>query len=323
MVNLVCDQTLGIAPKFLKRKTVIKKLKTLAEQRITAFSEKNHRKVQNYLSFDSKASPDELDEIASVAAQCLMSEHQALLARSLTHALETKSWDNCLRAEELQLIRCRELLGFYFSHKIRPKHQPNYMRAPSMGHYLGQLCLINDLAEFQQTTALYFNAHDRGYMSDTEKYRGQRFMLRLAASFCRFDPGQWHSYSYDTPLYNEILEHWQDENPAQLQALLLKACHRHTYQSCVYDEDGERDWGGYYSHLPIEILMVQRLRQWRGLSAAPIDHILMEAPFNKLPYRCEYEVRNPLAEQFMLKVRQDFPDFDAVIAEGIQRESVA
>lgn len=144
-------------------------------------------------------------------------------------------------------------------------------------------------------------------------------MIRLAEDFCGYSPAKLPRYAYSSELYNDILSRWQDENPDELQALLVKACHRHTYQTYLENEDGYHDWGVPYFHLPIEILMVQRLRQWRGLPEVSVNHILMEAPFDKLPEPADATATDPLVERLMDTFRIDFPDFDAVIAEGMQR----
>ncbi len=193
------------------------------------------------------------------------------------------------------------------------------LKHKDMTQHLGQLCLLNDQVSFKRFTALYLNKCEQNYDMGYDNYQSQLFMLRLATDYCGYAPTKLPEHAYSNELYNRILEHWQDAESDTLQELLVQACHRHTHQASYNNEDGFRDWGMLYSHLPVEILMLQRLRQWRGLSEVTVDHLLMTAPFDKLPPAADSSITDPLVDRFIKKFRTDFVDFDEVIARGVQR----
>jgi len=323
MVNLVRDQTIDIAPKFLKRKTIIKKLRQYADEQMERAGEDTLEKIAHYLSLPETLLPAEKLIPMKLANVRLLRLYNIEMSRSLAHELESGMWQNQQRAAYLLLLTYNHMLKYYVGVIAKTQAEFSPLGYRAMGQHLGQLCLLGHQPSFHQFTALYLNLCEQGYEFSYEKYQSQWFMMRLAENFCGYTPAPWPKAAFESELYNGILEHWQDDTPTTLQALLKKACNRHTYQSYLKNEDGEYDWGTFYSHLPIEILMVQRLRQWRGLSEVPVDHILMDAPFNTLPEPCIENVHHELAEKVLAKVHQDFPDFDTVIAEGMQRESVA
>jgi hypothetical protein len=109
-------------------------------------------------------------------------------------------------------------------------------------------------------------------------------------------------------IYQELLDGWQDEKH------YLKACSK----ACDYHVKRMHDDGGYSEFLgapqdllPVEMLMIRRIREDHGLPNPEIDHPLMQTPLGKAPKRLP-EVKDELLERVIAKARKEldhFPDF--------------
>ncbi|MCH4246678.1 MAG: hypothetical protein LKF82_02375 [Acinetobacter populi] len=139
--------------------------------------------------------------------------------------------------------------------------------------------------------------------------RTQYFILRLFNSYISKTDENFPSCAYDEPLFNAIIRYWDTTNIKLIEHLLLCLCDRHTHQ-CRPDTATkfyDFSWPGF-EYLPIEVLMVLRLRSERGLENPILDHIIMNTPLGEL-----YPKKEPYMDDFLLgilkRVRQEYPDF--------------
>lgn len=185
-----------------------------------------------------------------------------------------------------------------------------------IGRHLANLCLANWKEEFTEIGPLMLDVVNKGYVA-VGTSRAHYMMLRLADSYLNnpITNIKWPSGAFDEELLNEVVAHWEDEDTGYLNNLLHKVCNRHTYHvrrdtsSSVYDF---QYWSEY--HYPLEVLMVYRLREWRGLSKPNVEHPLLKAPFDVLPETAP-KINSEKLVKVMRQVRKFWPDFDDVMGE--------
>lgn len=121
-----------------------------------------------------------------------------------------------------------------------------------------------------------FPDHDR--LSDN--YPVLHFMLRLLADYLGELPHLVSGKAVEEPVFQALLEHWREPDPAALVPLCLAACDIHTHR-CWEEED---DFAmSHFMYIPIEILLLYKLRQFLGLQNPQLDHPLMNGPLGALP----------------------------------------
>lgn len=142
-----------------------------------------------------------------------------------------------------------------------------------------------------------------------EHRRAQAFMLRLFASWVGDADHAWPAYAYDEPVYEALLQHWRTPDPAALVPCLLAACDRHTHQAGrdtltkFYDFSTEWDLG----RVPVEILLLFRLREWEGLANPLLGHPLMAAPYHQLPPPQPVPPLDELMQGVVKRANEDWP----------------
>lgn len=151
---------------------------------------------------------------------------------------------------------------------------------------------------------------------EEEHRRAQAFMLRLFADWVGDVSHQWPAYAYDEPIYEALLSHWRSPNPDDLVPCLLAACDRHTWQTGKESQknsyDFNQDW--HLERVPIEILLIFRLREWEGLTNPVLDHPLMTAPFDCLPPEQPVPELDELMLGVLKRAREDWPQYDEVLS---------
>jgi hypothetical protein len=90
---------------------------------------------------------------------------------------------------------------------------------------------------------------------------------------------QWPEHPFPAPEYDAVLAHWHDPDPSKLGEILLAVCDRHTHE-CFKWSDKPDKHGDFVNDVywgwPIEVHMVFRIREDRGLPIPRVDHPLMQ-----------------------------------------------
>jgi hypothetical protein len=146
---------------------------------------------------------------------------------------------------------------------------------------------------------------------DERHRRGHAFMLRLFANW-RGD-GAAHEFpvwACSVPVYERLMQRWRSTELGEVQHMLLEACDHHLAEGGPDKKNTYHDFGDdRISRVPLEIMMVLRLREFEGLANPMLDHALMEAPFDTLPQ----SVAMPAADEYMRgtlsRAMTDWPQF--------------
>ena len=122
----------------------------------------------------------------------------------------------------------------------------------------------------------------KGYFTDTRAiFRNcfPWFCLRLFADWQDIQVEQWPEHPFPAPEYDAVLAHWHDPDPSKLGEILLAVCDRHTHE-CFKWSDKPDKHGDFVNDVywgwPIEVHMVFRIREDRGLPIPRVDHPLMQ-----------------------------------------------
>lgn len=112
------------------------------------------------------------------------------------------------------------------------------------------------------------------------------FMLRLLADYLNEPPHLLVGKALDEPIFVALLKLWRDPDPEALVPACLAACDFHTHR--CWDEFQEFAMD-HWVYIPIEILLLFKLRQLLGLQNPTLDHPIMNSPLGVLPeeVRCE------------------------------------
>jgi hypothetical protein len=105
------------------------------------------------------------------------------------------------------------------------------------------------------------------------------FMLSIIANYLNVAPYIPAAEELKEPIMKALLDCWREPDPAMLEPLCLAACDFHTHRC---DDDGEFGYR-HFMYMPIEILLLFKLRQWLGLDNPQLDHPLMNTPLGRLP----------------------------------------
>jgi len=148
-----------------------------------------------------------------------------------------------------------------------------------------------------------------------EHRRGHAFIIRLIERWAGVDLLDWPEVLKDRPEYEELLVMWDTVDQAKLTAPLLSASDYHVSQMQP-EGDGSSVYHDFASMnvIPLEILLLFRLRESRGLANPTLNHPLLTAPFGALPTPVDAAREDPLLFGALDRLRADWPDFDVVIS---------
>jgi len=303
-------QSLGIAPFWPTRKTLIKGLRNYTPwtmSQAAAYNArldgKNKHKATSSIDYRGTGGRYQMDAIAT--------------------ALEGgNNWKPEL-ARSLGYLMFADRLGYFWhgQYNILFPHMKGQLRMMdwlSMTDSMAFSFLLGWIEQAIYQGCLTYATLNRQYQLK-ESYeqhhrRAHAFMLRLFSDW-RGDglSHAWPSWGTDVPVYNGILERWRDPNPQVLTPWLLAACDRHTQESRYDTEKESHNFGDLrLARTPIEILLVFRLRHLEGLTNPVVDHPLMESPFDCLPERQPPFAPDEMMQGTLKRAREDWPQFDQV-----------
>lgn len=124
---------------------------------------------------------------------------------------------------------------------------------------------------------LLVEAMRRGYVLDDE-YRGMlHFTVRLwcTARGIEYPEGKYPRYE----VAEGVLKLWNTTDVDLLDQWLVQLCNQHTRLSASRDF---MDFASEFSHIPVEVLLLFRLREEIGLANPVVDHPIMKFPWSRL-----------------------------------------
>lgn len=124
------------------------------------------------------------------------------------------------------------------------------------------------------------------------------FMIRILADYVGeppFEPPlQLFGEPEKEPILNALYQNWRCNNAADLTHVCLAACDYHTWRAIK----GEFESSYYWTHFPIEILLLFKLRQLSGLENPQLDHPIMIGAYQVLPPAVGFE-----ADEWVTRIR--------------------
>lgn len=124
---------------------------------------------------------------------------------------------------------------------------------------------------------LLVRAVKEGYVLEEAKKGLQHFILRL---WCAAHAQDYPDTGFPRYEVSEgVLQMWNTPDVEALGEWLVQLCNQHTRLTTSRDF---MDFAGEFSHFPVEVLMLFRLREQIGLANPEVDHPLMKFPWSKL-----------------------------------------
>ncbi|NHZ95388.1 hypothetical protein [Massilia sp. CCM 8734] len=156
-------------------------------------------------------------------------------------------------------------------------------------------------------------AHRRGYFQDGYDYPVFLFMFRLLADYLQEPTPLGNKQGWSEPIVNALFDAWRTPDPASLVDLCIAVCDIHTMRSLPYGR-GEflREFCDM-QRVPIEILLMFKLRQMLGLDNPVIDHPLMATALGALPQEVAFVPDELIARVRARMVSEGF-DEAAIVA---------
>lgn len=308
MTDLANISRLGVAKEWPSRATVVRRL-----EKTTPWS------IEPAIAYNART--DRENEANSPQRSAYIGVGARLLGDAQAQALRGDRWEqdaiNALGylsfAAQLDLfwhVQFRSL----FPNQSRPLRMMDW---ELMTETMGMLFMLGRIEEGIYQGYLTHAAINRTYqLKQSYEQRHRRvhaFILRLFAAWRGDVNHEWPAFAYSEPIYEGILETWQNKDPGALTPWLLAACDRHTHESKRDSETRFFDCSAF-PRTPIEILFLFRLRELIGLENPVLDHPLMEQPFEKLPGPQLPYVPDSLVEGTLARVRTDWPEFDRIVS---------
>ncbi|GAA3930496.1 hypothetical protein [Litoribacillus peritrichatus] len=264
----------------------------------------------------------DVTEITSVLAD-LGSYYYVLLGQAVGESLKegafvTTDYEKVYSSLRL-LNACHLFWHIYFNETSRGQHKLARIDEYDLFIYV-VMSVFYSKKEFATASSIAFYALNKElvfFFGEFRKAATQKFIFKLTAQFHGHTSKEIEQLDLYEPLFDELLNHWDDEDPSLvLNELLLKACYRHTHHS----RDGNSKEGFDFEfigvhHFPLEILFIFRLREWRGLAMPTVEHPIMAPPFNTLPKETEPTYSDELIDGVYARIRHDWPNFDSTLED--------
>lgn len=221
---------------------------------------------------------------------------QSSLAAAVLYA-ETKSVLNFLVESEFPAKFGRNLRGFSIDH----------------ASWIGLAAGVGAMEVVERWAPLVVQALQNGYVPET-KYEGMNhFILRL---WCAARGRDYPQTGY--PLYDVaegVLAKWDTPDTETLGQWLVQLCNLHTKLTGSADF---MDFANQFSHYPVEVMMLFRLREQRGLNNPLVDHPLMKFSWSRV-----WPVRVAQPDDLLARVHRRLEQDEGITVEGLYRQFAA
>jgi len=250
---------------------------------------------------------------------------------ALANALEAQpSWPSDLASSQSYVLFA-ERLSFFWHRQFRvtfPAH-PQPLRFMDWESGTTAMALAFMLGWQEQAviqgyiaTASLNQDYSLAVGYDERHRRGHAFMLRLFASWRNDGTGhRFPDWAHSVPVYETLLQRWRSADATELGQLLHAACEHHLEQAILDTRKAYHDFGDdRLARVPLEILMVLRLREIGGLVVPRVNHPLMEAPFDDMLRPMAVPDPDDYMKGTMKRVMEDWPQFESWVALDAIRE---
>ncbi len=175
--------------------------------------------------------------------------------------------------------------------------------------YLALAAAIGAMEVLERWTPLVVEAVRRGYALDGNHRGMLHFILRIwcAARGVVYPDGDYPRYE----VAEEVLRIWNTPDTELLGAWLVQLCNQHTRLSASRDF---MDFANEFSHMPVDVLMLFRLREEIGLSNPVVDHPIMKFPWSRL-----WPVQAALPDELLAGVYQRLEQDEGITVAGLYR----
>jgi hypothetical protein len=159
-------------------------------------------------------------------------------------------------------------------------------------------------------------AYRNDWFGQKDKFPIFHFILRILADHLGEPPLVLTGEAMTEPVFSELFAHWKTSRVEELVPLCLAACDVHTHR-CTNSGDDEFSFGEF-GYTPIEILLLFKLRELRGLALPVIDHPLMNSGFSTLPNPAKFKYDELIAKVHARMVQDGFDENWLMNAYGLR-----
>jgi hypothetical protein len=152
--------------------------------------------------------------------------------------------------------------------------------------------------------------YQKGWFDGTDKVPVYTFILRILAAHLE-EPVPKPGTNAD-PIFDALFDLWRSSSTDELAQVCLAACDSHTHR-CVSGEFENGNW----TRLPIEILLLFKLRQLAGLQNPTLDHPLMNTPLGRLPSEARFEP-DDLVKRVRARIAKHGYDEEMTLATAVK-----
>lgn len=255
----------------------------------------------------------------------LIPSRSTYLTSPMHIASSVRHYDGCIQANTPQGLALMQtavlgvelcsLCKFLIETEFPAKFGRN-LKMYSLGSNVGYLALaaaIGAMEVVERWTPLVVEAVRRGYALDGNQRGMLHFILRIwcAARGVDYPDGEYPRYE----VAEGVLRIWNTPDTELLGAWLVQLCNQHTRLSASRDF---MDFANEFSHFPVEVLMLFRLREQIGLSNPVVDHPIMKFPWSRL-----WPVQAALPDELLAGVYQRLEQDEGITVPGLYRMLLA
>lgn len=240
-------------------------------------------------------------------------------------ASSVRQYDGCTFANtsQAQVLLQSAVLGVELSSLCRfliesefPAKFGRNLKMFQLHFYVGYLALAaatGAMEVVERWAPLQVEALRRGYALDENRHGMHHFILRLwcAARGVDYPDGEYPRYE----VAEGVLRIWNTPDTELLGAWLVQLCNQHTRLSASRDF---MDFANEFSHFPVEVLMLFRLREQIGLPNPVVNHPIMQFPWSRL-----WPVQAALPDELLAGVYQRLEQDEGITVPGLYRKLLA
>lgn len=191
---------------------------------------------------------------------------------------DVKDQDYVIWRQAVLCVELGDLLNFKTETAFPARFGRNLrMMSIEQAAWIGLAAGMGAVEVVNRWAPLLVQAVRNGYILEYNQCGMHHFILRL---WCAAHGQDYPQTGYPTYDVSEgILRIWDTPDTEQLAAWLVQLCNQHTQLSRPKQF---MDFVSNFSHVPVEVFMLFRLREQRGLPNPEVDHPLMKFPWSAL-----------------------------------------